>query len=193
MTRLLLMMALMGSVASGPGQVKPKMSGEPLTPEQQAVYRSFLASYSTGADGSVNVADTTNLFAPEDSDKNGCLKGLDLVTHKPDSVHSITSDAIPVHGYVLVNPGKQQKLVRQNDPGTLIRQGIPVDDAVKRGFAAGLLSLSEIAFSRDHHYAVFEFSFYCGWLCGHGAVLIYENLNGTWKEAPHKTCGFWQS
>ncbi|HLJ78916.1 MAG TPA: hypothetical protein VKT75_15955 [Acidobacteriaceae bacterium] len=191
--RLLVSLAVLAFQATCLAQSKPTLDSEPLTAEQQAIYRAFLVFYSTGAAGTVNIANRTEKFEPSDGDAKGCLKGIDWTLSDPTAVHYLTSAAIPAEGYVLVDPDEQRKAVKQNDPGTLIRRGVPVDEAVKKGFAAGLFSFSEIAFSKDHHFGAFQFSFYCGGLCGHGALVIYENIDGTWKPAARKRCGFWQS
>ncbi|HEY1499804.1 MAG TPA: hypothetical protein VGF88_09520 [Acidobacteriaceae bacterium] len=169
-----------------------QLSNEPLTVEDQTIYRAFLTTYSTGAGGAVNVSDRTILFSPSDMDQKGCLKGMDLVG-TGTSVHLLTADAVPSHGYLLVDPEKQRKVIRKSDPGELIRQGKPVEDAVRQGFASGILTLSEIDFSDDLHFAVFTYSFYCGSLCGNGALLIYENIDGTWEPAKGKRCSVWES
>jgi hypothetical protein len=179
--------------ATSLAQTKPQLSGDPLTAEQMAVYRTFLATYSNGSGSKINLGNQTIEFRPSDMDLRGCLAGMDFAVPDPSAVHSLTKEILPGSAFQLVDAKKQEKQVKQNDPGTLIRKGVPVDAAVRQGFAAGLLSLSEIAFSRDHHFAALQYSFYCGSLCGHGALVIYENVDGAWKEAKAKRCSFWQS
>lgn len=175
------------------GQPAPQLSQQALTADQQAIYRAFLASYSNGSGSIVNLSSQTTAFHPDDTDLKGCLAGMDLSPAESSMIHSVPSDLLPARGFRLVDPARQLKEVKRNDPGTLIQQGDSVDDAVKRGFASGLLNLSEIIFSSNHRYAAFQYSFYCGRLCGNGALLIYENVNGTWKEAKDKHCSFWES
>ncbi len=124
-------------------------------------------------------------------DLKGCLADMDLSL--PTALHALTTDVLPAAAFQLVDPKKQEKEVKRNDPGTLIQNGVPVDKAVRQGFAAGLLSLSEIAFSKDHRFAAFQYSFHCGNLCGHGALVIYGNVDGTWKELKGKRCSFWEA
>jgi hypothetical protein len=192
MKRLLAMAAMVAWASAAWGQNKPIVSSDPLTAEQQAIYRSFFESYSNGARTTVNLADTTLRFDPQDMDRQGCLKKLNLGPD-PEKVHKLTAAALPEHRYVLVDPEAGRAGVRENDPDKSIRQGKKIGDAVEQGFAAGLLSVSEIAFSQDHHYAVFQYDFSCGSLCGHGALVIYENEGGSWKPLEETGCSRWVS
>lgn len=82
--------------------------------------------------------------------------------------------------------------MKQNDPGTAIRQGESVDEAVKNGFAHGLFTFSEIRFNKDHTIAVVSFSFVCGGLCGNGNTFVMaKRKTGEWKRV--HTCGGWVS
>jgi hypothetical protein len=92
----------------------------------------------------------------------------------------------------LVDPRVQSGIVRSNDPSNTIRDGKPVKDAVEAAFASGLFSMSEIAFDKEHHFAVVRYSFWCGSLCGHGSTLVFEKVNGEWRNA-NRLCGGWIS
>jgi hypothetical protein len=59
-------------------------------------------------------------------------------------------------------------------------------------FSSGLFSMSEIAFDKEHHFAAVRYSFWCGPLCGHGRTLVFENVNGEWRNA-NRNCGYWIS
>jgi hypothetical protein len=193
MPRRALWIAVLFYAVTTIAQTKPQLSSEPLTAEQMAVYRAFLASYDNGSGARVNLANKTVPFEPDDMDLNGCLQGLHLVSPDVAAIHALSENFLPEKGYRLVDVEEQEKQIGQNDPGTLIRNGEPVDYSVERGFSAGLLSLSEIEFSKNHRYAAFTFWFHCGRLCGHGATLIYENVDGKWKEARGKRCSFTMS
>jgi len=190
--RLLAMAVVVACVSAVWGQDKAVVSGDPLTAEQQTIYRNFFSSYSNGAKTTVNVADTTMRFHPQDMDRQGCLKELNLGAD-PEKVHKLTAAALPEHGYVLVDPEAGREKVRENDPENSIGPGNSIEDAVRQAFAAGLLSVSEIAFSEDHHYAVFQFDFFCGRLCGHGGLVIYANENGKWRPVRETGCSRWIS
>jgi hypothetical protein len=108
-----------------------------------------------------------------------------------DLLHNLPEFLLPNAGYRLVDPDKQRKKVKENDPGSAIKNGKDVGSAVTSGFAAGLLSLSEIRFSNDRKYAALQFAFVCGSLCGSGGTLIYEHDDDGWKPAKGKQCGQW--
>ena len=94
----------------------------------------------------------------------------------------------------LVDPTPQSAIIKQGDPGLpLLTQGAALQDAVKQAFASGMLSLSEIAFDKQHRRAVMSYSFTCGSLCGHGGVEVFvRTSDGGWKSANRK-CGSWIS
>ena len=89
----------------------------------------------------------------------------------------------------LVDP---KKYARSNDPSNTIPKGKCVEDAVKDAFASGLFSMSEIAFDKGHHYGVVSYAFWCGVMCGNGSTIVFEKVNGEWKNA-NRGCGGWVS
>jgi hypothetical protein len=92
----------------------------------------------------------------------------------------------------LVDLEQQVSTVRKNDPSITIRSGEAVQYAVEAAFASGLLQLSEIAFDRARQYAVLEFSFSCGMLCGHGGTLVFKKVDDRWRAA-NRRCSSWIS
>jgi hypothetical protein len=66
-----------------------------------------------------------------------------------------------------------------------------VYEAVRDAFATGLLSVSEVAFDKDHLHAVMTFSFVCGRMCGHRETIVFEKKDGEWKRS--KQCRSWIS
>jgi hypothetical protein len=52
--------------------------------------------------------------------------------------------------------------------------------------------MSEIAFDKDHRFGVVSYSFWCGSLCGNGSTLVFEKVDGVWKNA-NRPCGGWVS
>jgi hypothetical protein len=117
------------------------------------------------------------------------LENLSAASH---SFHELTPDDLPGTNARLVGPKKHAKIARANDPDKTIREGKSVENAVKDAFATGLFSMSEIAFDKDRHYAVVSYSFWCGSLCGHGATVVFEKVNGEWRNA-NRNCGGWVS
>jgi hypothetical protein len=92
----------------------------------------------------------------------------------------------------LVDPGKQAKLVRENDPYNTMLKGATASGAVRKAYSTALFSLSEIAFDREQRHAAVSYSFWCGGLCGHGYTLIFEKIGNGWKKTD-RHCGGWIS
>jgi hypothetical protein len=92
----------------------------------------------------------------------------------------------------LVDPKKQGKIVHSNDPSNTIRKGKSVENAVNDAFATALFSMSEIAFDKEHHFGVVSYFFRCGSLCGNGSTIVFEKVDGVWKNA-NRNCGGWVS
>ena len=86
-----------------------------------------------------------------------------------------------------VGPTENKTLLQMMD---LLGQDL--NDAVDTAIKAGLMSMSEIVFNRDHRLAAFQVPFRCGRLCGHGSTVIYEEGNGRRRRSKRR-CGSWQS
>ncbi|MFL6439834.1 MAG: hypothetical protein ACJ71Q_19835 [Terriglobales bacterium] len=110
-------------------------------------------------------------------------------------VHRLPASLVADLPFVLVDPNRQAEEVKRNDPQNLVLQGGATEDqvgkAVDEAFRTGLLTLSEIAFDIDRHQAVVSYSFWCGRLCGHGALLRLTKNGTKWKIA--KRCVDWVS
>lgn len=168
---------------------------KPLTPEQLTVYRSLLVIWFQGEKASINLAvETEPIPAQGDPVHKECLNGLSLEAIATGQVHRIRAEdaaqlsPIEIH---LVDPEVQGKEVSKYDPGKAIREGKPVDYAVRNGFAHGLLTLSEIRFDKSHTHALVSFSFVCGRLCGNGNTMLLEQRGGVWTKKAQ--CGGWVS
>jgi len=92
----------------------------------------------------------------------------------------------------LVDPKQHAKVVHSNDPSNTIPRGKSVGDAVRDAFATGLFSMSEIAFDKEHRFAAVSYRFWCGSLCGNGSTIVFETVDGEWKDAI-PNCGVWIS
>jgi len=177
------------------GDSKPTLSKDRLTAEQVAVYRTFLRFYAKESDRVLYVADTTNWL-----DISGVVKGdadclrsfgpLEFEDSKGNgsTIHRLDS-SLAIAGHIaLVDSTSQSEKIRQNDPSKTMREGKPVDHAVSDAFASALLTLSEIAFDKNHHKAVMSFSFSCGKLCGNTAIVMLKQVGRNWKVTG-QTCG----
>ena len=108
------------------------------------------------------------------------------------SFHNLTPDILPGKNMRLVDANQQAILVANNDPERKMGKGESVKDAVKSAFATGLFSVSEIAFDKEHRHALVSYRFWCGSLCGSGATLVFEKVDGEWRSTD-RMCGGWIS
>jgi len=193
---LLLVIATAGLVTAS-NQLKPVKSADPLSADEIAIYREILLNYASTESGSLNVSARTFPLDPNDP-TTGLARGdcanIQLDGAKPVSrtFHDLTVDVLPGKNMRLVDPKKQARIVHENDPSRTIRGGKSVDAAVRSAFSAGLFSLSEIAFDKDHLRAVVSYSFWCGSLCGHGSTLVFEKQSDGWHKIGAE-CSGWVS
>lgn len=176
---------LMGLLAAGQDEPKPKVSETPLTAEQLAVYRSVLRGWMENELSTINLAiQTVPLPTGGAFDTTECGKGLKLEADLPDAVHRFRPQDLAQLGsakIVLVDPERQRREVHENDPEKTVGEGRSIEDAVSNGFAHGLITLSEIRFDKEHKHAIVSYSFFCGSLCGNGGGATLEKVNGEWK------------
>jgi hypothetical protein len=181
---------------------KPTLSSEPLTAEQVAVYRAVVENYLKGSDGSLNLANRTELIERSGlSTDHRCMNTVKQPTASATPIiHRIASSAVLGTKIVLVDPDRQQREIEKNDPQNLIKRAIDdhekvtekqVDDSVNRAFETGIFRLSEIVFDREHRRVVVAYSFACGMLCGNGKTLLLQKFGTKWRV--RRTCGGWVS
>jgi hypothetical protein len=177
---------------------KPAKAIAPLSTDEVVIYKAILQKNTANDSGILNVSATTvplNADSPTSGlSRDGCLQGIQLENPyaASHSFHELPPEVVTGSKARLVDPKKHAKIARANDPDKTIREGESVEDAVRNAFASGLFSMSEIAFDKEHHYAVVSYSFWCGRLCGHGATVVFEKLNGVWRNA-NRNCGEWVS
>jgi hypothetical protein len=174
---------------------KPKVSDKPLTAEQISVYRAVLGNWMEGEVTSINLSNQTVPVEPSGPMGDAeCATGLDLETAPKAAVHRFRAQDLAALGsdkIVLVDPDSQRKQVAENDPEKTIRDGKSIEDAVSNGFAHGLVTLSEIRFTRDRKLAVVSYGFYCGSLCGNGGTVVLEKTDAGWRRKTR--CSEWIS
>ena len=168
---------------------KPSPAGDRI-----AVYQVFLARYSHGARGVVNLANRTTPLDLSDHNSDGCMAGIVLqdLPSSRSTTQPLGPEVLTGMKIKLVDPAQQPSVVQRNDPSVTIRRGEAVANAVDSAFASGLLQLSEIAFDQTRHYAVLSFSFSCGMLCGNGGTLVFQKIGSRWK-ATNRRCSSWVS
>jgi hypothetical protein len=177
---------------------KQDLSSTALSADQVAVYRAFLKDYDNGSGSDLNLSELTMPFDPDDTFTEikageGCLKGLSFASLSAKDIHRFSGEFNEFKRIHLADPEQQRQKIKEADPGVNIRKGVEVKDAVAAGFAAGLLTLSEVVFDRSGKYALMAFSFQCGGLCGHGGIIVFEKQkSGEWK-ATKRECLSWIS
>jgi hypothetical protein len=183
---LTFLMVCSTAVAMAQESVPPKVSIRPLTADQMAIYKAFLADWHTDPKTPLNVANTTDSFRPERDDLQGCMRSFPKGSRAME-VH-LFPEQFATDRIHLLDPAKY----KVPEVGDFMHRGEDLDNAVQTAFEAGLMSLSEIIFDQTHHFAALNFSFQCGRLCGHGGTVIYERWNGHWRRSK-RSCGSWLS
>lgn len=183
------------AAAQEAAETKPKVSDQPLTAEQLAVYQVVLRGWMENEVSTINLSIRTVPFPTSGAfDASDCGKGLELEQVVPGVVHRFRPADLPQLGsdkIVLVDPEQQRKKVVKNDPGKTIGEGRSIEDAVRNGFAHGLVTVSEIRFDKEHKHAIVSYSFFCGSLCGNGGTVVLEKIDGAWRRKSQ--CGGWIS
>lgn len=178
---------------AGSSDKNPARNTNPFTVDEVAIYRGVLERWNSNPRSLLNVSNRT---FPIDRDLPdcGCLSGIELqsIANATRTFHILTRDALGEKNIRLVDAERQAVIVQSNDPSNFIREGKPVEAAVNRAFSTGLFSMSEIAFDQEHRRALVSYSFVCGSLCGSGAVLLFEKVDGVWKTSK-RVCGGWVS
>jgi hypothetical protein len=180
------------AVAQADKKQSPKVSDAPLTRDELAIYHAVLDGWISDTKKPIFLSNQT---VPLDVEHEGCGKNAPTVEKAdPAMVHRFRNEDIAKLGrakLTLVDPEAQKRQVAENDPGKAIREGKPVDDAVKGGLAHGLVSLSEVRFDEKHVRAIVWYGFVCGSLCGDGATVVMEKQDSVWTRKGF--CSIWMS
>ncbi|MGO9317390.1 MAG: hypothetical protein ACLPXT_14610 [Terracidiphilus sp.] len=174
------------ATAQEAAETMSKVSDQPLTSEQLAVYRVVLHGWMENEVNAMNLSIQTIPFPISGAfDAGDCGKDLNLEPVVPGVVHRFRPADLPQLGsdkIGLVDPERQRNEVAENDPGKTISEGRSIEDAVRNGFAHGLVTVSEIRFDKEHQHAIVSYSFFCGSLCGNGGTVILEKVDGAWQR-----------
>ena len=167
----------------------PNLSKDPLTADQIAIYRTFLAYFAVGSTPLHLINKTVALPLPDPSESEDddpeidpCLKGLTLVNRKEAAtlVHMLDRSLAIKGRVVLVDPDSQEGQIKADDPSKTMDQG-KTSEAAKPASATGFMELSEILFDRSHRGALMIASFSCGHTCGFVAVFRFKKTRHQWK------------
>ena len=185
-------------VVGGAEGQKPVKSSPPLTADELAIYKAVLQQYQGAKDtGPLNISNRTYPFEPG-SHPGGpspeCMQGIEFenLSTVSRSFHELTSEVLVGKNMRLADPDKQGRIVRGNDPDRTMPAGKSVSEAVQDAFSTGLFSLSEIVFDKERAHAAVSYRFWCGFLCGNGATVVFEKVGNTWKKLDRQ-CGGWIS
>lgn len=206
-TVITLILALSLTAAMQGDAPKPKVSKEPLTPEQIAVYRAVLEyymeqDYAKESHSTLNLANRTEPLERSDPLLDAeCIKGttLEAAGDSGPVFHQLDPAVAPSPRVVLVDPDPRKRKIEEGDPHRLVERAVEgekvtdkeIEDSVKKAFENGLFTLSEIIFDTQHRHALVTYSFVCGTLCGHGDTLLLKRVGQKWKVS--KRCGGWVS
>jgi len=193
---LLALAFVAATVCLAQDQAKPKISNSPLTAEQLSIYRAVLGHWMEHDLSSLNLSiQTVPLQSSGPFSDEGCAKGLDLEPSPTAIVHRFRPQDIaqlaPGRTITLVDPDRQRREVHDNDPEKTVGEGSSIEDAVRNGFAHGLVTLSEIRFDKKHQQAIVSYGFFCGSLCGNGGTVVLEKAESGWHR--RKNCSDWIS
>ncbi len=202
---MLLAVVLSLSLAARAQDDAPKLtvSGESLTEDQTAIYRAMLKNILSDSKDTLNLANLTQpIRQPAALFDGACPKtsGPHIVQDPTLAVHRLGPAVVLNLKVVLVDQEVQGEKIKQRDPALLMkkvidgRQDVPqkqIDDATEGAVKNGLLTFSEITFSKKRNRALVSYDFVCGELCGYGNILVLIKVGEKWKI--HKTCESWVS
>jgi hypothetical protein len=191
--------------AAGFVKQKPTKSTIPLSMDEIGVYKIVLRQYASKEHESLNITATTfpldPSFPSNSLSDNECLKGiqLDNLASTSRSFHDIPPEVL-TGKMKLVDPKKQAKVLASSwqkleawrkNSGTNGKQK-SLDELAREVSDGGWLCLSEIAFDKEHRFALVAYRYLCGFLCGSGATVVLEKVNGEWKTSD-RICSSWIS
>jgi hypothetical protein len=169
---------------------KPTLSKTPSTAEEIEVYGTFLDSFVGKGAEPANFSDKTFPLNLDADNQGPCLEGIQL-NNSAEASRTIHVFDASISGGRPINLVDERKH-KFKDPGKAIKNGESVDSAVKAGFRAGVLRVSEIVFDEPHRFEVLKFAFYCGSLCSRGGTMVFEKVDGKWKQS-NRACSMWIS
>ncbi len=137
---------------------------QPLTQEQIAVYRAFLADFVTEIKIPVRLSDETESFTVSPFDYSRCM--WEFKTGTVATIHQLGHQFADLPNIKVVSA-----------------EAADETDTVEADSKSGILRMSEILFDSTHHLAALRYSYHCGGLCGRGGTVVFVNDNGKWQDA----------
>jgi hypothetical protein len=174
---------------------RPPQNAGPLSDDEATIYRAILEQWLSRDETTSNVSLQTFplevIFESGDSIPCECISSFDaesLITAS-HSIHNLTREILPRKDISLVDLEQRAAVARRTSDQV---RGITPAEIAEADIANGFFSLSEVAFDRQHRYAVVKYSFQCGTLCGSGRTILFEKVGSEWKKMKAE-CGGWIS
>ena len=162
-------------------------------PRAADVQRAFIASYFEG--NPANVVHYTMPITIQPESLAAC--GADLSFPNIANANRSSDLRTPLAGAPnvrFVDPREQSEVLDQVDVRAGLQQGLSIDEAVDRAFAAGWMNISEVTFDTTGNYALLEYTFTCGSMCGNGgSVIMRRSADGRWARTNRRCGGGWVS
>ena len=188
----LLATLLAGQQAPKKAEKATATASEAWTDDEIAVYRAFLAAYPNRSGGRLRLGNRTlPLDLSERRHAHDCLGNIVLEKPGPfrSTGRSLDPAVIAGRDAVLVDPEWRPSAATAEAARGSSGIALPGEDTIPGAYLNGVLRLSEVAFDRAHRYAVLQYSFICGGLCGQGATYVFLKVDGRWGRA--RNCGMW--
>lgn len=168
----------------------PTAADSSVSPDELAVYETVLTSW-LGSENRRQLV-SYELSAPpskQDSEFTDCAKGMNFPAANDGSLGAKTLTGVHFKNprIELIDGSKWKPA----DPAEAMANGDSVDVAVRKGFSQSLMSLSQIAFSRDGKDAFVKIGMSCGSLCGSGSTVHLQKSAAGWTILGR--CGEWIS
>jgi hypothetical protein len=161
----------------------PSPPDKTFSADEAAVYRSFLEKYAATRNLKGAGINLSSRSGPLNERAKECLETVKAEKPKSSARPFLKAQFESLPYIMLVNPGQQLEKIKKNDSPRVTSQQMA---------QSGMLTVSQIWFDKDHHFAVMSFSFYCGRRCGHGSTHIFRKVKGQWVQLEH-LCESWIS
>jgi hypothetical protein len=168
---------------------KPVLSRSPFSEEQLSVYRGLLDALSV-----LHSKNLSTVSIPFDfkgfPETRPCLSGIELenISEARRTTHTFGPEITKGLDLKLVDRHEQIKLLKQRDASPNVQKEKLATESKQTGSELNFLVLSEIAFDKNHQFAVVKYLLMCGEHCASGVTLVMEKVDGKWTESSRRPC-----
>jgi hypothetical protein len=163
---------------------KPVLSRSAFSEEQLSVYRGLLDTLSVIHSKNLSTASVPFDFVgfPE---TRPCLRGIELenISEAQRTTHIFGEEITKGRDLKLVDRHEQIRIWKQRDAARNIQNEKLTGEPEQGGSELNFLVLSEIAFDKEHRFAVLKYLLVCGEHCAGGATLVMEKMDGKWNAS----------